>query len=140
MDLREFVRDALLQIVEGVHDAQQQASGSAIINPRLAEKWMKDEKGGGYAQIDPENLHGANLIATNSGTFADVVDFDIAITVESTGKESTEEGKAGEGGLKLHVLSAGVNLSSKKGSSNENTQGQVSRIKFRVPVQFSIPP
>jgi hypothetical protein len=140
MDLKEFVQDVLVQIIQGVSDAQRKLGVStAKINPPLAEKAEQTPGGQWYSTIDKDNLHAANLIATHyAGGYADIVDFDVAITVESSGKETSESAKGGDGGLKLHVVSAGISVQSKQSSATESTQSNVSRIKFRIPVQLPL--
>jgi hypothetical protein len=138
MDLKEFVQDVLVQIVEGVSTAQRKlGTSTAKINPPLAQKAEQAPGGQWHSTIDKENLHAANLIATHyADGYADIIEFDVAITVESSGKEDSESEKSGDGGVKLHVLSAGISVQSKQSSSSESTQSNVSRIKFRVPVQL----
>ena len=95
-----------MKIVQGVSDAQKKLGTTiAKINPPLAQKAEKDVQGNWYSAIDKENLHAANLIATHyANSHADIVEFDVAITVESSGKESSESTKGGDSGLRLHVI------------------------------------
>jgi hypothetical protein len=46
MDPKEFGRDALIQIVQGVCDAQHKVGLSAKINPTLAQKMCSSEERG----------------------------------------------------------------------------------------------
>jgi hypothetical protein len=138
MDLKEFVQDILVQIVQGVSEAQKElGTSTAKINPLLAHKPEQAPNGEWYSAIDKDNLHAANLVATYyADGYADIVDFDVAITVESTGKESSESAKRGDAGLRLHVASANIAVQGKQSSAIESTQSNVSRIKFRIPVQL----
>jgi hypothetical protein len=136
MDLKEFVREALLQVVAGVTEAQHRTALGATINPRVATKWVRPENGHAYEELDQDNIRAANLIATHQGGVADIIEFDVAITVESSDSSTSESEKKREGGLKLHVLSAGIDIQSKSGESATESRSNVSRIKFRVPVQF----
>jgi len=77
-----------------------------------------------------------NFGSANGGV-ADIIEFDVAITVESSETEGSESAKKGEGGLRIHVVSAGIDVQNKNTSSGTTSQSNVSRIKFRVPVQFA---
>src|SRR5437867_2976781 len=90
MDLREFVRDALIQICSGVSDAQGKASG-AIINPKLKKMPFDKDKPDSRYSLEPDNLKNANMLATNyADGHADIIEFDVALTVESSEKAGSE--------------------------------------------------
>jgi hypothetical protein len=74
VDLKDFVSQTLSQIVEGVQTAQSQIKAKgAVINPSFI---------GNYKEIAK---HGGGLM-TNVGGYAQVVEFDVALTVtEGTG-------------------------------------------------------
>lgn len=104
MDLKEFVSQTLIQICEGVttaKDAVQEAGG--VINPSLAT-------------IPKETLH------VGSGIIAEVVEFDVAVTVS--------KGTGTKGGIGIFV--APLALGS-QGESKAATES-ISRIKFKVSI------
>ncbi len=114
MDLKEFVRDALVDVIEGIAEAQKKSPGGAKINPPLKREWIKNDRGRGEEQLDSENLKNANMLATHyEGGFADIIEFDLAITVESSSTDEQEATKQGGGGVKIHVVSAGVDIGSR---------------------------
>lgn len=108
MDLREFVAEALAQIVEGVKDAQSRAKEhGARVNPALSTS----------AELAAK--HGI-LIA--SGDAAQLVQFDVALTAK--------EGTGTKGGI--GVVMGAFTLGSTGQSQAENSS--VSRVKFTVPL------
>jgi len=110
MELKDFVSEALTQIIEGVHDAKEKVKDKgAEINPHLI---------GG---IDLVARHGGG-IETSSGNVAHIVEFDIAVTIV--------EGKGTKGGI--GIVTGAINLGSSGQSSTENSS--ISKIKFNVPL------
>lgn len=107
MDLKEFTKQTLLQIVEGAHEANNAlASSSArvlIEAPRHAKKYIYNSSDVAINVID--------------------VDFDVAITATET------EGANGGGGIKvMGVFNAGGEIESR-------TENQtVSRVKYTIPL------
>jgi len=110
VELREFIAQTLLQIVNGVSDAQGADTGGEI-NPRI---WSARKD-------DAAKL---KILESNGGNWIHLVDFDVAITVV--------EGTSTQGGLGLVV--GPVALGTKGQSKDENSS--ISRIKFQVPVSF----
>jgi len=110
MELKDFISEALTQIIEGVNEANNtlKANG-AEINPPLM---------GG---IDYAAKHGGGL-QTSSGNYAQIVEFDIAVT--------TTQGKGTKGGI--GIVAGAINLGSSGQSNTENTS--ISKIKFNVPL------
>ena len=106
MNLDEFVKEVLSQIISGIRGAQE-VEGGAFVVP-------KGDGGHDYA-IHPRVSSSARIKST-------IVDFDIALTVEDTSKGS------GGGGLK--VFGIGANVQGEL-SSKDTT---VSRIQFAVPI------
>lgn len=109
MNLKDFVSEALVEIADGVKEAQSKASG---VNPHPHHIYTQSQAGG------------SNLILglDQNNNPIHMVDFDVAVT--ST--EGTEK-KAG-----IAVVSGLISLGS-QGKSQENTQS-LSRIKFKVPI------
>ena len=111
MDLRDFIKETLVQIAGGVSDAQSELSDTnAVVSPTISPSYVSN----GRSQMLP-TLSGE----VNSAT---VVSFDVALTAT---EESGTKGGIG-------VVAGIVSLGSTGQSSNENTS--VSRVKFDVPV------
>lgn len=110
MELKEFISEALVQIVAGIEDAQEKIETSnAEISPS-------------YNNRQQNIMEKLNLIQSRKGNVIQQVNFDIAVSAtEGTGT------KAGVG-----VLAGAFNLGA-SGSSNQENQ-TASRIKFAVPV------
>jgi hypothetical protein len=107
MDLQEFLRQSLVDIVSAVREAKKADPGIA---PDLA-------KPDGDAVL-------LRTVAPFKAAF--LVEFDIAVTVS---RESSAGGSVG-GGI-IQVLSAKVD------AKTESTNESVSRIKFTVPITYS---
>lgn len=114
MELQEFVKDSLVQIVRGVRDAQQEISttgDAGVISPPIQTEWEK-----------------AGYVFAKGGLPVQKVDFDIAVTVaEKTGTKGT-----------IGVVIAAIGLGSQGESSNSKTND--SRIKFSVPIALPVAP
>ena len=110
MELKEFVSEALIQIVVGVQEAQGELlQSNAEISPR-------------YSNRQQGMLEKHKILFSSKGNIIQHVDFDVAVTAsEGTGT------KAGVG-----VIAGAFNLGT-SGQSNQENQ-TVSRIKFSVPV------
>lgn len=106
MNLQDFIRETLIQIINGVKDAQEIIGESgAAINP-IGLSRMRDQLGGrGY----------------HSGAVTEAVEFDVAVTV--TEGESTKKGA----GAFISVVALGAQKQTEAHSSS------VSRVKFSVP-------
>ena len=108
MDLKEFVSEALVQIISGVKDAQDKAIElGGKVNPRIT------------GSSEYASQHGFLRTADDP---AQIVQFDVALTVT--------EGTGTKGGI--GVFAGAINLGSSGQSSNENSS--VSRVKFAVPL------
>lgn len=110
MELKEFVSQTIMSIIEGVVVAQEQATAhGAYVNPTMLTRTVK-------------NI-GENAIWDNrDNNLARHVRFDVAVTVE--------EGTATSG--KIGVVSGFLNLGST--GKSEDKSVAVSRIQFEVPV------
>ena len=111
MDLQQFVRETLTEIVLGVNAAQDQAeveASGARINPA----------GIGLAAT-PDGYLG-NL---SSGEAVFVVDFDLAVTVAGTGQ--------GDVGAKVQVVGQ---FTTKLNGAKRSGRNSTNRIKFKVPI------
>jgi hypothetical protein len=112
MKIDEFIAESLKGVAEGVTKAQVEAN--AIVNPGRLDEVDETTPG-----------RGDKFLVANKtmGRLAQVVDFDIAVTVS--------EGATKEGGAKLKV--AGIVEIDGKIEGNTSTSS-VSRIKFSIPV------
>lgn len=108
MELKDFIKETLIQIAQGIEEAQKElAETDCIINPR-------DIKEDGFA----------NVIIKNKRHTVQCVDFNIALTSTS---ESAD--KAGIG-VMLGSFGIGGNKTSSDGSTSNTS------ISFSVPVVF----
>lgn len=82
MELKEFVMQALKQVIEGVQNAQEIVPGDGEVNPHI---WKAQR--GDAAKY--------KILESNAGKWIHMVEFDIAVTVV----ESTET----KGGIGLVV-------------------------------------
>lgn len=106
MQLREFIKEVLTQIVDGVRDAQEQNGGAFVV--------PAGDGSHKYAE-HPRFAASARLKST-------IVDFDVAITAEEADKVG------GGAGVKVFSFQFGANGEM---SSRDTT---VSRIQFAVPL------
>ena len=117
MELNEFVKETLTQIVKGVKESQDEIRGQ-----------------GGYANPAVfTSAHGKEE-ATHFGTVSDgqnvlLIDFDVAITVS----DSMEGGVGG----KLSVASI---FKLEAGSKGTTASESTSRIRFKVPLALPVDP
>ncbi|MBU1168962.1 MAG: hypothetical protein KKD44_05290 [Proteobacteria bacterium] len=108
MDLKDFVSGTIVQIVDGIIDAQTQCrSKGVIINPLLAtNNTFKDD-----------SAH-----RTRDGKVAQVVKYDVALTV----KDEAEV----KGGFAIVAGAFSLGSAGKSGSEDSS----ISRIRFNVPI------
>ena len=108
MDLKEFIKETLISISEGVIESQNYLNSKGIgseINPRIQSEWEKI----GY-------------VFSDSGKPIQLVEFDVDVIAN--------EKKAGEGHVGVTVSSIGFG-----GKRNrETTSGSNSRIRFSIPI------
>ena len=105
MELREFVRSTLLEIVAGVTDAQKaldEEGSTAVVNALAA------------GNLKVHSRRGLPLLQ--------MIEFDVALTVT----ETTDKGIGG----RLSIAAASIGT--QRGASVENSE--VSRVRFQVPV------
>lgn len=109
MELKQFISQALADIVQGVLDAQQVLGANGkYINPELSTQQGTHEKHGKLVSIQ--------------GQLVQTVGFDVAVTAT--------EGTDTKGGI---GVIAGVFALGSQGQSSEEISA-VSRIKFSVPI------
>jgi hypothetical protein len=111
MELQQFVAEAITQVINGVKDAQAAtADTGADVNPQ-------------GMRFIPEQV-GSRQWDTRTEIFAEQVEFDVAVSVES------RDTNKGGFGIVVGTLSLGAAKQKEKASS------AMSRIRFRVPVVF----
>ncbi len=107
MDLKEFTKETLLQIVQGVNEANSELEHHNAYIPNRTAKTA------------------TRVFVENERYEADAieVDFDVAVTATET------EGTKGGGGIKVaQILLGGIEASS-------NTENQsISRVKYKIPL------
>lgn len=110
MELEDFIKKSLVQIVTAVKTAQKEIEDSGgAINPTGLTFW-------------PKQLTGEKF--TDDGNITQNVHFDVAVTAV--------ENKEIKGGIGVFVGAVGIGS---QGESNVSTQA-ASRIKFTIPVLF----
>ncbi len=115
MDLKEFVRESLVQIATGISEANTALAGTgAVVNPHNVQAYSNDAKA--YGRL--------NSAFDDKDALVELVEFDVAVTSES----GTETG----GGLKISVATIGIGTEGKSSGSQSN----VSRIAFKVPMAY----
>jgi len=116
MDLKDFVKNSLHQIAEGIIEASTALSGTdAIVNPSDITVFTDNSQAYGRTSIVPKQ---------SNSRVVEKVDFDVAVTVH--------EGKAKDAGLKVSIMSVGIGA----GGKTEAKSGSESRIRFAVPMVF----
>ena len=113
MNLQDFVKQALVQIVSGIKeaDAPLRAVG-AVVNPRHVQG----------AHADKANVYGYISEKQEYLRAIHTVEFDVAVT-------ATED-KETKGGIGVVVGAISLGSQGKSGESNTS----VSRLQFRIPV------
>lgn len=108
MELKDFVSEALVQIVRGVAQAQNELKGTgARVSPRMRST---------------DKSHTIGEAEMDGGQPVSHVEFDVLVTAaEGTGSKGTV-------GVVVGVLGLGTQAQS------EAKSGQESRIKFKVPL------
>lgn len=118
MELKEFVSQALVQICQGIKEAQEMTSDlGAIVSPPVLD--AKD----GIANIHYD--HKDNLTAF-------LIDFDVAVTTAECA--SSEKGGLLKASLEVVAAKLGGELG--KSVSSEVQNSTVSHIRFSIPVRF----
>jgi hypothetical protein len=108
MDIKDFVESTLVQIVNGVNNANEKLKDTgAIISSKNVRPFGNDTT---------YNTDTCNLV--------NLIEFDIAVTVN---EKDTANGGIG---LKIAGLSIGG------GVQNENANQSVNKIKFSIPLTF----
>ena len=116
MELKDFVSATLLEILEGVKNAQGKAKNfGAIISPEL----------GPQAQ---GALQSKGVQISNTLQVIEFVEFDVSITTS----ENTEADNNLNAGIKIQIFNVGASANEK---TSNNSQSQ-HKIKFKVPLVY----
>lgn len=117
MDLKEFIKESIVQIAQGIEEANKELEESpAMVNPIHV-----------VANSDSAQAYARTRKAShdNPGTrIVEKVDFDVAVVAET--------GEGGEIGAKLSIASIGIGAKGETTSMNKSE----SRIKFSIPMVY----
>jgi len=116
MELKDFVRESLVQIAHGISEASEVLKDtSAHINPK-------------NVYVNGDNLKNyGRLVNDNSfNPVVELVEFDVAV--------HASEGTETNGKIGISIGSIGLGAGGKSQESNRSE----SRIKFKVPVTFPV--
>ena len=138
MDLQTFVRETLVEIVAGISEAQKVVTyNQAKIVPKIAyERDSSKHLPGLPVGPSQEIAAAAGLMLTAQGEVAEMIEFDIALTVSEATSESSETEGGGKAGAKLQIASLEIGGSRTSKKQSDKSGSSVSRIKFRIPVVF----
>lgn len=118
MELRDFVKESLVQISKGIEEANNELSDSqAMVNPLYL--YLTEEKNlmGRTTHRDPEFQDPDSKLVQR-------IEFDVAVVVQDS--------VSGGGKASLSIASIGFGEEGKKDMSNKSE----SRIKFAIPMVF----
>lgn len=116
MDLKDFVKSVVVDIVNGIKEANNALKDSdAIVNPSNVLPF--NDSGNLYGHILSEKIKSRERPVHK-------IDFDVAVTAS--------EGKETKGGIAIAIASIGIGTSGK----SDTTQSTTSRIKFSIPIAF----
>ena len=119
MELKDFVKESLCQIAEGILEASKALDQTnAIVNPENII--VNSEQSQAYGRTRPSNGH----VQPNDSRVVEKVDFDVAVSVQ--------EGSTTNAGIKVAIMSVGLGA----GGKSEASSGYESRIKFSIPMVF----
>lgn len=110
MELKEFIKTALVDIVNAIKEAQIEVIDCATIMPIRSKS---------HQTFDVEVKGGHEIVSD--------INFDIAVTVGS------KEGAVGDAGGGIQIAQI-FNIGAKHKEEVENTVQNMSRIKFSIPV------
>lgn len=115
MDLKDFVKESLVQISNAIVEANAALGATnAVVNPFNVATFSGDQKA--YGRL--------NDAYNEKEAVVEVVEFDVGVTTES----GTQKG----GGIKISVASIGIGAEGKSTGAQSNE----SRIKFKVPMVY----
>ena len=117
MDLKDFVKESLVQISRGIEEANEELKDTgALINPLQITTHSEGAQSYGRTG-QPRSAH-------ENSRIVEKVEFDVAVLAE--------QGEQTKAGIKLAVASIGLGA----GGQSDKTDKSESRIKFTIPVVF----
>jgi hypothetical protein len=115
MDLKDFIRESLVQISQGIEEANMALQGSvAEVNPPKFIAHSGESQA--YGRV--------SATADENKPLVHLIDFDVAIQAQ----QGTEAG----GGMKLSIASVGIGADAK----TKDSQSTESRLKFGIPMVY----
>ncbi|WP_028486520.1 hypothetical protein [Thiomicrorhabdus chilensis] len=115
MELKEFITESLVQIAEGIDEANSKlGSSEAFVNPNAVQAYSKEAKA--YGRVSENYKEDLPLV--------ELIEFDVAIQAES--------GEKTGGGLKISIASIGLDAN----GSTTDSHSSESRIKFNIPMVY----
>ncbi|MEW8469446.1 MAG: hypothetical protein AB2637_13015, partial [Candidatus Thiodiazotropha sp.] len=100
MDLKEFVKESIVQISKGIEEANTELESSeAMVNPIYVQMHSQDAQGYGRTKERDSGFKNPD------SRLLQKVDFDVAVSVET--------GKEGSAGAKLTIASIGIGAEGK---------------------------
>lgn len=115
MELKEFIKTALIDIVQGVYEAKKNLDEQYNYGCICPDS--------GVSRITCKELNDNAIVAKdNQLIYQQKIDFDVAVTTENTGTNGSKVG------IKVFGLEAGI------GKNSDVTNTAMSRIKFHVPI------
>src|SRR5438046_7359401 len=132
MELKTFIKESLVQIVDAVTEAATYARGKgALINPRMAEERVRNAppEMGFTSRPNPETVRNLGMFLTYDNRLADMVEFDVAVTASSIAEETgtTEGGLKAGVGIRVVSVEVGGKTESSSGRSEERRVGKERR-------------
>ncbi len=116
MELKDFVSQSLIALMDGIGDAQ---------------KYAKDK--GAHINPDIRNIHAPGIISNPNHFYYQVIEFDVAVSVDEQAQTQNEV-NAGIGlkAASIQVIGLGATFHGEQKAQNVS----VSRIKFSIPIEL----
>jgi hypothetical protein len=137
MELRTFIKETLVQIVDAVVEAREEAGKKgALINPRMAEETVRVAPPGmGFTtRPNADVVKGFGMFLARDNRTADMIEFDVAVTASSTAEESGTTGGGVKGRAGIRVVAVELGGETETTAGIRRTDERVSHVKFRIPV------
>jgi hypothetical protein len=115
MELKEFITESLVQIADGISEANLKLKDSdACINPNAVQVYSTNAKA--YGRVHKDFEAGLPIV--------ELVDFDVSVQAEA----GTQTG----GGVKITIATIGLGIDGK----NTDSHSSDSRIRFKIPMVY----
>lgn len=117
MDLKEFIKESIVQIAQGIEEANKELEESpAMVNPMHVV--ANSDSAQAYARTKKPSHDNPGI------RIVEKVEFDVAVVAET--------GEGGKVGAKLSIASIGIGAQGETKSMNKSE----SRIKFSIPMVY----